>query len=124
MRPLIFEFKETPTGETLDYSLIEYDNILNLSVNKVSREPAINSINLATTTSTRNNQESSDSDKDGINIMMDTVTHTFNQTESSDDDKGGAIAIANLMDTTTLTKSTETSDQDHKNNDFNSYSQN
>lgn len=123
MRPLIFEFKENPTGEAQDYSLIEYDDILNLSVNKETRQPAIDTINLETETFTKNQGESADSDRSGLSMLMDTETRTFTHSEASDSDKD-RMALQNLMVTTTLTESSETADQDKPNNAINYYAQN
>jgi hypothetical protein len=123
MRPLIFEFKESPTGEAIDYSLIEYDKSLNLSVNKMTGLPAIDTINLETETFTKTQGEGSDSDRNGLSKLMDTETRTFTHSETSDSDKD-RMALQNLMDTTTLTESTETTDQDKPNNAINHYAQN
>lgn len=123
MKPLIFEFKENPIGETQDYSVIEYDDMLNLSVNKLTGQPAIETINLETETFTKTNGESADSDRDGLSMIMDTETRTYTYSEASDSDKD-RNALLTLMDTTTLTESSETTDQDKSTNDFNHYSQN
>jgi len=123
MKPLIFEFKESPTGEALDYSLIEYDKRLNLSVNKLTGQPAIETINLETETFTKTQGEGADSDRDGLSMLMDTETRTFTHSEASDSDKD-RTALQNLMDTTTLTESSEATDQDKSTNGINHYSQN
>ena len=71
MKPIIFQFRETPTpeySEEFDYSLIEYDEKLNLSIHKELKIPAI----------------------DVPNIRMDTVTVTYpfrsNSREETDAD--------------------------------------
>ncbi len=123
MRPFIFEFSESPSNGSHDYSLIVYDDKLNLSVNRLTGEPAIEALNMETETFTKTNGESSDSDRNSLNSLIDTETHTFNHTETSDSDKD-TTAIVNLMDTTTLTESSETTDKDRSNNAINYYTQN
>ncbi len=123
MRPLIFEFRENPIGEAQDYSLIEYDDNLNLSVNKLTGQPAIDTVNLETETFTKTQSEGADSDRSGLNLLMDTETSTFTHSEASDSDKD-RMTLQNLMATTTLTESSETTDQDKPNNAINHYSQN
>ena len=123
MRPLIFEFKENPTGQVQDYSLIEYDENLSLSVNKLTGQPAVDSINLETETFTKTQGESSDSDRDAVSILMDTATMTLVHSEASDDDKGKSI-FQNLVDTAILAESTESVVQDNSNHGTNNYSQN
>lgn len=135
MNPLAFQFKETPTGVDLDFSLIEYDDQLNLSVNKITRHPAIDSISMDTETFTKADGEDADTDNNGISMLadtetftraegettdtdqngmknlMDTETRTFTSTEQSDSDKD-SMTMQTLMDTSTLTESTESTDQD------------
>lgn len=111
MRPLALQFKETPTNENLDFSLIEYDEQLNLSVNKKTRQPAIDSLEMDTETFTKADRESSDSDHDAINMLLDTETRTYTEREESDSDCD-RISIQALMDTTTITESREDVDQD------------
>lgn len=123
MRPLIFEFKETPIGESHDYSLIEYDHTLNLSVSKMTGLPAIEMANLETETFTKTQGEGADSDKSGLSMLMDTETRTYTHSEASDSDRD-RMALQNLMATTTLTESSETVDQDKPNNAINHYAQN
>lgn len=135
MRPLAFQFKEKPTGADLDFSLIEYDDQLNLSVNALTRQPAIDSISMDTETFTRADGEVSDSDKNGISMLMDTDTFTKVEGETSDSDNNSIynlidserLTLVNtegtdsyrdrmtmqaLLDTSTLTESTEATDQD------------
>lgn len=83
MKPLTFEFLERPTETAFDYFDIEYDNELNLSVDKNTKLPAIESINMQTETFTKSGGESSDSDAD---FRMDTATRTYTQMESTDSD--------------------------------------
>jgi len=75
MQPFSFQFKHYPTGESFDQSLIEYDETLNLSINKSTGKPAISELNMATETFTRND-EATDSDNRGISLMMATSTET------------------------------------------------
>lgn len=133
MRPLVFQFKETPTGADLDFSLIEYDDQLNLSVNKITRHPAIDSISMDTETFTKADGEDADTDKNGISMLTVTETFTRAEGETSDTDQNGMMNLVDtetstsnsteqsdrdrltmqaLMDTSTLTESTETADQD------------
>ena len=111
MKPLAFEFKEFPTGADLDYSQIEYSEKLNLSVIKLTQQPAIDTITMDTTTFSKGNNEISDSDNEGLKMLMDTETRTLTHSEESDSDRDRMIMQA-LMDTTTLTESTEATDQD------------
>ena len=111
MKPLAFQFKETPTRENFDYSLIEYDEQLNLSVNKKTRQPAIDTMTMDTETFTKASGESSDADNNGISMLMDTETRTYTQAEESDSDRDRR-SIQALMDTTTITESREDIDQD------------
>lgn len=123
MKPFIFEFKESPNEEAKDYSLIEYDDNLNLSVNKMTRQPAIVELSLETETFTKTQGESADSDRNGLSMLMDTETRTFTHSEASDSDRDRNM-LQNLMGTTTLTESTETTDQDKSFNAANYYPQN
>ena len=84
MKPLAFQFKETPTVAHLDFSLIEYDDQLNLSVNALTRQPAIDSISMDTETYTRADGEVSDSDNNGISMLIDTDTFTKAEGEAGD----------------------------------------
>ena len=112
MRPLIFEFKENPIdNEILDYSLIEYDKELNLSINKLTRQPAIDTLNLETHTFTKAQCEGSDSDIDLIGKLMDTETRTYTKSEMSDRDYD-RMALQNLLDTSTSTRASEITDKD------------
>jgi hypothetical protein len=111
MKPFIFNFKETPTGENMDHTTIEYDDKLNLSVIKKTRQPAIDVLDMATETFTKAQGESSDTDKSYMNKLMDTATKTFSGGEESDSDKETS-ELLNLVDTTTITESSESTDQD------------
>ena len=88
MKPLILQYTEKPLIDSFDNSLIEYDDILNLSVDKITKRPAISFLNMGTETFTKTYDELSDSDTDRISYMMGTSTQTHYQTEGSDDDKG------------------------------------
>lgn len=83
MKPITFEFLERPDESEVDYSKIEYDNELNLSIDKSTNLPAIDSVNMETETFTRTHGEVSDSDAD---FRMDTATRTLTQMESTDSD--------------------------------------
>jgi len=135
LNPLLLQFKEITEDEILDYSLIEYDNHLRLSVNKHNGQPAIDSLQTDTMTATRRSSESSDSDRTAIQAMMDTrtftkangdetdsdrnsfdlmmgtSTNTFTTKETSDSDRDLSL-LQTLLDTTTLTESRETTDKD------------
>ena len=136
MRPFTLQFKETPDKVELDYSLIEYDETLSLSINKKTQLPAVEVLCTDTMTGTRASREVSDSDNSLINELldtttmtkatgegvidnddsmvnqlMDTATKTFTSTESSDTDQQ-KNSIGDLIDTTTLTESRESTDQD------------
>lgn len=135
MKPLIFQFKEYPKDTALDYSLIEYDETLNLSICKPTGQPAIDVLSMDTETFTKSEEEVSDADSDRINALMDTVTGTREDEEESDsddyrlrmlmdtmtktadpeevtDDDEDRIAIQALMDTSTLTETSESADDD------------
>ena len=88
MRPLILEYTEKPLDDNFDNSLLEYDNYLNLSVDKITKKPAVSFLNMGTETFTKTYDEVSDSDANRISYMMGTTTQTHYQTEGSDDDKG------------------------------------
>lgn len=103
MKPLIFEFLETPTAEALDFSLIEYDPDLNLNVVKSTGIPAIDHLHIGTETFTRTD-EVSDSESSRIHEMMSTETFTKVSGEESDPD---TPSIRLLMATETITTSRE-----------------
>ena len=114
MRPLIFEFAETPELQTMDYSLIEYSNKENLSLVKGTNLPAILYANLDTQTFTKSGTEPSDSDKQmqfQISQLLDTSTRTLTSREQSDTDRDRSL-LNRLMDTQTVTESIETTDSD------------
>jgi len=114
MKPFIFEFKEVPTGDTIDYSIVEYDDTLNLSVHKVSKQPAIEMLSMQTETFTKTQGEGADTDKSALTLQMDTETGTYTRTETSDSDKDRRH-LQMLIDTSTLTERTESTDQDTQN---------
>lgn len=111
MKPLILEYTEQPTMNTLDFSLIEYDENLNLSVEKQTKKPAIEFLNMSTETFTKTYSESSDSDANQISPLMGTKTKTYTSTEASDNDNV-YNSVKLLMGTKTLTESVETTDND------------
>lgn len=124
MRPLVFQFLASPSEKVLDHSMIEYDANQNLSVIKNTQIPAITFANMDTETFTRTQVESSDSDRPDIDCLIDTATHTLVNAEQVDSDQGIGDILA-LMDTSTITESAETVDQDKPPyNDFNNYAQN
>ncbi len=87
MKLLTFQFKESPSIEDSDYSSIEYDESQNLTVNKKTRRPAIESLTLDTETFTKTQGEGSDSDNSNLAILLDTSTSTFTRTEGTDSDR-------------------------------------
>lgn len=111
MNPLILQFKETPEAKNIDYSQIEYSDKLNLSLNRLTKEPAIDSLNLETETMTKADVEASDSDLNRNIMSVETMTGTFTNAEASDSDKD-RFSLQMLMDTTTITESSEPTDQD------------
>lgn len=116
MKPLIFRFLEKANMKNLDFSSITYDEKLNLSVDRVSKKPAIDILKLGTSTVTDVCEENSDCDpnnQDDLKLLMGTSTNTFASKESSDNDRD-KIALEFLMGTMTKTGSGsgETSDSD------------
>ncbi|WP_109435648.1 hypothetical protein [Aquimarina sp. AU119] len=141
MRPLILEFTETPELKNIDYSIIEYSMDQNLSVLKKTDIPAISYVNMDTATFTKTTGEPSDSDNDRsfklkrlldtstdtktivdetdsdndfklkMRRLLDTSTDTFNSNEPSDSDSDRS-SLKLLMDTQTITESTEPTDSD------------
>lgn len=141
MKPLIFEFAETPPMQNMDFSLIEYSNKLNLSVLKGTEVIAVTSSHMSTETFTKVNQEPTDSDNDlrhraklllntetetrtaqeptdsdynskhQVKFLLDTRTDTFTQQEASDNDQD-KISLMRLMDTQTITETQEPTDSD------------
>lgn len=112
MKPLILQYTEKGIDENFDFSKIEYDNQLNLTVDKRTRQPAIDYLNMSTVTGTRTYSETSDSDQDNVNLMMGTLTKTSYQLEGSDDD-ASFNSIKSMLETRTLTLvSQESSDSD------------
>ena len=85
MTPFSFQYKEIPTGDSFDSSLIEYDEKLNLNLDKVTGLPAVNELDMATETYTRQNEDA-DTDERGIGILMATQTCTKSG-EGIDDDQ-------------------------------------
>lgn len=100
MKPFVFQFAETPSGANVDYSLIEYDQLLNLNVHKSTRQPAVDYLQEGTETFTRQT-ETSDSDNTSIKALMDTATATKMGESDSDDDDARAMRL--LMETETIT---------------------
>jgi len=112
MKPLSLEFLEKFEEEGIDYSCVLYDDNLNLSVEKSTGQPAITIAGMDTSTFTKAQAESSDSDASKLTRLMDTTTHTRVQLEASDSDKDRAN-IQGLFETSTLTAvKAEQTDQD------------
>lgn len=112
MKPLILQFEELPNDKSHDYSLIEYSEVFNLSINKKTGAPAIETASLETETFTKAGGEGSDSDRDGFDPMMITQTGTYANTESSDSDQD-ITSILSLLETQTATREyMESSDSD------------
>jgi len=109
MKPFAFSFLQTPVAPAVDFSLIEYDDQLNLNVDKATRQPAVEYLKEGTETFTRQN-ETADSDNNTIQTLVGTETCTKVQGESSDDDFTG---VKMLMETETITfVDAEASDSD------------
>lgn len=122
MRPLILQYSETPTGNQLDFSLVEYSVEQNLTVIKNTDIPAVKFMSLDTNTFTRTGGEQSDSDAQKISLiqelqnLLDTRTKTFSGEESDSDNqiKAEIQNIKTLLDTKTVTLvSTEAVDSDN-----------
>ncbi len=114
MNPLILEFAETPKAIDLDFSLIEYSKLKNLTVLKGTDIPAISYASMNTETFTKADQEPTDSDydyKSKIKHLLDTRTDTFTSNEPSDSD-ANFTDLQLLMDTQTITESVEPTDAD------------
>ncbi len=114
MRPLILEFAEKPKFVDFDKSLIEYSEVMNLSVLKNTRIPAISNFNMSTETFTKSIGEPTDSDTDlgsQLKVMLGTETMTHKYAEVSDSDRDRA-ALQLLMSTQTITESVEPTDSD------------
>jgi hypothetical protein len=114
MKPLILEFAENNGEPDLDYSLIEYSKTQNLSVLAGTNVPAISQVALGTQTHTRISGEGTDSDFDRnhpLNSLLETSTKSLSNNEINDSDFDLGM-IATLMDTNTLTKTSESSDSD------------
>lgn len=111
MKPLILEYTEKSKNDNFDFSKIEYDSNLNLTVDKKTGHPAIDYLNLSTETHTRTSDETSDSDSE-MNIMMGTLTKTSYQLEGTDDD-ASFNTFKSMVDTVTMTfVNQEASDSD------------
>lgn len=113
MKPFIFQFLETAQEQGHDFSLIAYDEMLNLSIDTVTGKPAISALELATETFTKTQNESSDSDNQYMSMLMATQTVTEVHMEATDSDLNRP-GLAALMGTTTETRTyTEQSDSDY-----------
>jgi hypothetical protein len=86
MNPLILQYTEKSNKDNFDFSKIEYNSKLNLTIDKETGFPAIEYLNMSTETFTKIYNESSDFDSENMGLMMGTLTHTSYQLEGSDDD--------------------------------------
>lgn len=123
MKPLIFEFLEKRNEENFDFSMIGYDDELNLSIDKKTGKPAINGLMLSTRTVTNVCEEDSDSDKnnESHSFLMITQTRTVTDVckEESDSDKNDGN-LSFLMATQTRTFANEEgADTDRNENNTN-----
>jgi len=110
MKPLLLQFKEAPKSANLDYSIIEYDDELNLSIDRITRKPAVDCLQVNTETFTKANGEVSDCDN-SIQLLVGSETLTLNRGELVDVGSNMERLRA-LMDTTTVTEAREDLDQD------------
>ncbi|GAA0537239.1 hypothetical protein [Chitinophaga japonensis] len=111
MKPFIFQFKERPNGEPLDFSSIVYDKELNLNIDKLTGIPVVLSRMMATETGTKTHGENSDSDRD-FTASMATMTGTFTKTEASDSDKDKSLSQYVAITETATRTYNEESDSD------------
>jgi hypothetical protein len=112
MRPLTFQFKEKPVAcGDFDCSLIEYDEKLNLTVNRATGRPAIDEAHLGTDTYTRVTGEGTDSDYTvgSVGMLMATETATKTSGEGVDSDRS---VPAMLLGTATTMVGAEGTDAD------------
>ena len=113
MRPLILEYAEKTNDNSLDFSMVEYSYEQNLTVLKGSLVPAVKFMSLETTTFTKSDGESSDTDEQPLSHINDlktlfdtsTETKTFSETTDSDISSSNLVIsnIKNLFDTATKT---------------------
>lgn len=102
MKPLTLQFKEMPAaGETIDFSQIEYDAKLNLSVNKATGRPAVDELEMGTETYTRVTGEATDSDRDRNSVGVLMATETFTKSGEGVDSDRSASGL--MMETATTT---------------------
>ena len=114
MKSLILDFAEQPKIKNLDYSIIEYSKLQNLSVLKNTEIPAVTYVNMETETFTKTTNEPTDSDNDyrfRLKRLLDTSSETFTTTEPSNSDRN-YTSLKLLMDTQTITESQEPTDSD------------
>ena len=103
MKPLILEFQEFPPDESPDYSMIEYNEKLNLNIDNSTGLPAIESVTIETETMTKADWEETDSDRNGNSLVMVTETGTLKGFEDSDSDQD-ISSIHSLLETQTHTR--------------------
>lgn len=114
MSYFLLQFAECSENEHIDTSIVEYDETQHLNVIKGTNVPAVNYINLATETFTKTTGEGADSDRDvyqNLSLLMATETHTRMHQEATDSDQGFRN-LQYLVDTRTLTESSEALDSD------------
>jgi hypothetical protein len=113
MKPFILQFQESADVEGPDFSLIAYNDKLNLSVDRQTGKPAISALELATETFTKTKTEATDSDSHYMSTLMATQTVTEVHMEATDSDLNRP-GLAMLMGTSTETRTyTEQSDSDY-----------
>ena len=112
MRPLILKFKEDAHLPEIDFSQVEYDSLLNLNVDRKSRQPVVASSSLITSTGTKTWDEGSDHDKEQSQLLMITSTSTHTTLESSDSDPRRHVGVSNLITMTATRQMIESSDTD------------
>jgi hypothetical protein len=116
MKHLLLQFAETPTGENIDTSIVEYDPELNLNVVKGTKTPAVIYSDQETQTFTKAGGEPTDTDAhlryQHINALTETTTATRTHSEATDSDPRHH-SISYLLETSTSTFiHAETSDSD------------
>ncbi len=102
MRPLIFEFTESPGRDESPFVIFDYDERLCLNVDKSTGRPAVDLLLLGTETFTKTYEET-DSDKQNLEMVLSTATATRVTGEDSDEDPS---RMAVFMATETFTAAT------------------
>lgn len=112
MKPFILQFAELPNSKPLDYSPIEYNETLNLSVLKGTKTPAIEYMDMGTTTFSKGDDEGTDADNQSLSTLINTTTDTHQHAQESSDSDDDIRSLYDLITTTTLTEAEEVTDQD------------